>query len=209
LVVVQIDTMNLLGIVIKGSHKLALNNLVRELFWFCLSHKIVLSVEWVPRESNASANDISKWSIPDEYSISRHYFVMLDYKWGPHTCETFSTNENSHYYKLYYLHWCRETSGVNGFVFNWSLDNGCGFLGMILLFSSRVEPRVAKSSPRRIGKLWPCGSTSLQANHIACSQSASAALKKVVMHAPTTLGGAALSLQLILVVVKILTLMIL
>ena len=45
LVVIQIDAMNLLGIVNKGSPKLALNTLARELFWFCLSHKIVLSVE--------------------------------------------------------------------------------------------------------------------------------------------------------------------
>jgi hypothetical protein len=48
---------------------------------------------------------------------------MLDHKWGPHTCDTFSTNENNHCSKFYFLHWCRGTSGVNGFVFDWSLDN--------------------------------------------------------------------------------------
>ena len=58
--VVQIDAMNLLGIVNKGSPKLALNTLAGELFWFCLSHKIVLSIEWVPRESNTFTDDISK-----------------------------------------------------------------------------------------------------------------------------------------------------
>jgi hypothetical protein len=67
---------------------------------------------------------------------------------------------------------------------------------MALLFSSRVKPRVAESSHRRIGKLWPCGSTSLQANQIVCPQSTIVAFKKVVMHARATLGGGALSLPI-------------
>jgi hypothetical protein len=124
LVVVQNDAMNLLGIVNIVSPKLALNNLARYLFWFCLSHQIVLSAEWVPRKSNAFADDIHKWLIPDDYSISRHNFiVMLDKKRGPHTCDTFSTNKNNHFSKFYSLHWCREASGVNGFVFDWSSHN--------------------------------------------------------------------------------------
>ena len=66
LVAVQIDAMNLLGIVIRGSPKLALSTLARELFWFCLSYTIVLLIEWVPRESNSFADDISMWLIPDD-----------------------------------------------------------------------------------------------------------------------------------------------
>ena len=74
--------MNLLGIVNRGSPRLALNTLARELIWLCLSHKLVLSIEWVLRKSNTFAYDISKWLIPDD-SISRHYFAMLDDKWDP------------------------------------------------------------------------------------------------------------------------------
>jgi len=118
LVVVQIDAIDLLSIVNGGSPKLALSTLARELLWFCLSHKIVLLVKWIPRESNAFADDISKWLIPDDYSISRHYFSMLDHKWGPYTCNTFSTNENNHCSRFYSLHWDRGTSGVNGLVFD-------------------------------------------------------------------------------------------
>jgi hypothetical protein len=122
MVVVQVDAMNLLGIVNRGSPRLALSLLAWELFCFCLSHKIVLSIEWVPRESNTLADDISKWLISDDYSISRHHFAMLDDKWGPHTCDTFSSNENNHCLELYSLHYCRGTSGVNSFVFDWIAD---------------------------------------------------------------------------------------
>jgi hypothetical protein len=123
MVVVQVDAMNLLGIVNRGSPRLALNTLARELFWFCLSNKIILSIEWVPRKNNTIADDISKWLIPDDYSISPPYFFMFDSKWGPHTCDVFSSNENNQCSKFYSLHWCRGTAGVNGFVFDWSLDN--------------------------------------------------------------------------------------
>jgi hypothetical protein len=122
-VVVQVDAMNFLGIVNRGSPSLSLNVLARELFWFCLSHKIVLSIEWVPKESNTLADDISKWLIPDDFSISRYYVAMLDNKWGPHTCDAFSSNENNQCPKFYSLHWCRGTAGVNGFVFDWSANN--------------------------------------------------------------------------------------
>ncbi len=43
-VVVQVDAMNDLGIVNKGRPKLAFDTLARELFWFCLSHKIIILV---------------------------------------------------------------------------------------------------------------------------------------------------------------------
>jgi hypothetical protein len=35
-VVLQVDAINLLGVVNRGSPKLSLNALARELFWFCL-----------------------------------------------------------------------------------------------------------------------------------------------------------------------------
>ena len=64
LVVLQVDAMNLLGIINRGSSRLPLNELARELFWFCLVQHITLSVEWVPREENAFADELSKLLIP-------------------------------------------------------------------------------------------------------------------------------------------------
>jgi hypothetical protein len=61
--------MNLRGVINRGSPKLPLNVLAREIFWFCLANKIVISVEWVPRESNAFADEISKWLIPHDWLL--------------------------------------------------------------------------------------------------------------------------------------------
>ena len=50
LVVLQVDAQNLLWVVNRGSGSLPLNLLAIILFWFCLKHKITVSLEWVPRE---------------------------------------------------------------------------------------------------------------------------------------------------------------
>ena len=77
-VVLQVDAHNLLGIVNRGSPKLNINELARELFWFCLRHLITTSVEWVPREENAFADDISKMLIPEDSMLSKRFFGLLD-----------------------------------------------------------------------------------------------------------------------------------
>ena len=80
-VVLQVDAQNLLGIVNRGSPKLIINELARELFWFCLRHRITTSVEWVPREENAFADDISKMLIPEDWMLSRRFFDLLEERW--------------------------------------------------------------------------------------------------------------------------------
>ena len=42
---------------------------------------------------------------------------------GTADLRSFTTGENNHCSKLYSVHWCRGSSGVNGFGFDWSLDN--------------------------------------------------------------------------------------
>jgi hypothetical protein len=116
--VLQVDAMNLLGNINRGSPKLPLDVLARELFWFCLLHKITISVEWIPREANMFAVEISKMSIPDDWSNCTSYFNWLDDKRGPHSIDLFSSNENNLCERFYSFHWCRQTSGVNAFGFD-------------------------------------------------------------------------------------------
>ena len=114
-VFLQVDAMNLLGIINRGSPKLPLLVLARKLFWFSLIHSITRFVEWVPRESNYFTDEISKMLIPDYWSICCSYFNWLDIRWGPHTIDLFSSNGNNLCEKFYSIHWCRMTSGVNAF----------------------------------------------------------------------------------------------
>ena len=64
--VFQVDAQNLLGVVNRGSPRLMLYELARELFLFCLERRITILVEWVPREKNSLADELSKFIIPDD-----------------------------------------------------------------------------------------------------------------------------------------------
>ena len=119
----QIDAMNLLGIINRGSPRLPLNQLARDLFWFCLTHGITLSVEWVPREENAFADELSKLLIPDDWMLAPKFFTWLDSKWGPHLVDLFASSDNNQCGRFYSLHWCRGTLGVNAFGYSWSGEN--------------------------------------------------------------------------------------
>jgi hypothetical protein len=109
-VVVQVDAQNLLGIINRGSSKLAINKLARDLFWFGLVNGITLSVEWVPREENAFADELSKLLIPDDWMLAPKFFNLLEARWGPHTVDLFASSDNAQCEKFYSLHWCRGTA---------------------------------------------------------------------------------------------------
>ncbi len=111
-VVFQVDAHNLLGIVIRGSPWFKVNALAREPFWFGLEHRITLSVEWIPRDENTLANELSKQLIPDDFSLSRKYFRQLEDRVGPHSIDLFSSNENNLCDRFYSLHWCMGSGGV-------------------------------------------------------------------------------------------------
>jgi hypothetical protein len=93
-VVFQVDANNLLGIVNRGSPRLKLNALARELFWFGLEHRITLNVEWVPREENTLADELSKLLIPDDYMLSRAVFRRLEDRFGSHSVDLFASGIN-------------------------------------------------------------------------------------------------------------------
>jgi hypothetical protein len=94
-VVFQVDARNLLGVVNRGSPRLKLNELARELFWFGLEHSITLNVEWVPREENALADELSKLIIPDDAMLCREFFRLLELRWGAHSVDLFSSGTNN------------------------------------------------------------------------------------------------------------------
>jgi len=77
-VVLQVDAANLMGIVNRESPKLIIQELARELFWFCLRHRITASLNWVPREEDAFADDISKMLIPEDSMLTWRFFGLLD-----------------------------------------------------------------------------------------------------------------------------------
>jgi len=78
---------------------------------------MVLSVEWVPREENALADELSKLLIPDDWRLASTFFNLLEDRWGPHAVDLFASSDNAQCKKFYFLHWRRGTTGVNALGF--------------------------------------------------------------------------------------------
>ena len=117
-VVFQVDAQNLLGIVNRGSPRLNINELARDLFWLCVERDITIKVEWVPREENALADELSKLLIPSDWMVGRATFRRLEERWGSHTVYVFASLENNQCDRFYSLHWCRGSAGCDAFAFD-------------------------------------------------------------------------------------------
>jgi hypothetical protein len=103
-VVLQADTQNLLGIVNRGSPRLNVNELARELFWLSVERDITIKAEWVPREENATADEFSKLLIPSDWMVDRAEFRQLEERWGSYTMDLFALGENNQCEWFYPLH---------------------------------------------------------------------------------------------------------
>ena len=103
-VVFQVDAQNLLGVVNRGSPRLKLNELARELFWFGQEHNITLHGEWVSREKNSLLDDLSKNIIPDDAMLSRTFFQRMELRFGTLTVDLFSSGTNNQCDRYYSLH---------------------------------------------------------------------------------------------------------
>ncbi len=104
LVLFQVDAQNLLGVVSIGSPRLGLNELARDLFWFCLERRIVTIVEWVPRKENSLADELSKLIILDDWMLRRELFRQLEERCGPYVTDLFASNANNQCERFYSLH---------------------------------------------------------------------------------------------------------
>ncbi len=78
----------------RGIAKLHINVLARELFWLCVERDITLSVEWVPRELNSLADELSKFLIPSDWMLSRRVFRRLLERWGKHSVDVLASDAN-------------------------------------------------------------------------------------------------------------------
>jgi len=93
--------------------------LTRELFELCEEHNITMSAEWVPREENSLADELTKLIIPDDSMLRRSFFRQPEKQQGIHMVDLFASDANNKCGRFYSLHWCRGTAGVNVFAHFW------------------------------------------------------------------------------------------
>ena len=119
----RVDNQATVGIIAKGSMKEASHQFAIEIFNFCHSNAIDLTLQWVPREENKKADKILR--LPeildtDDWGISSEFFTVLNKRWGPFTVDCFANSYNAKCNKFYSMFFVPGSSGIDAFSQNWS-----------------------------------------------------------------------------------------
>lgn len=114
------DNQNVLRIVSSGSKTPALEELAMDIHRSCLLNAINIDMQWIPRDLNSAADDISKFIDYDDYMINDTVFNFLDDLWGPRTCVRFTCSYNAKIQCVNSRFYQPGSSGVNAF----SQDSG-------------------------------------------------------------------------------------
>ena len=65
------------------------------IYQICRQHNIRLTVEWVNRDENEKADELSRLEYQDDYMLDPSCFQMVDHLWGPHTVDCFASEKKS------------------------------------------------------------------------------------------------------------------
>ena len=117
------DNQNVVRIVNSGSKTPALRELAMDIHRSCLLSAINIDMQWIPRDLNSAADDISNFIDYDDYTINDTVFSVLDDLWGPHTCDRFACSYNAKVQCFNSRFYQPGSSGVNAFSQDWSHHN--------------------------------------------------------------------------------------
>ena len=98
----------------------------KEVFHFCFENRIALKVEWIPREQNSLADEISREADLvdiEDWGITDAFFKILNTNFGPFTLDAFANFYNAKVKRFFSLFHCPGSSGVDAFSQNWENDN--------------------------------------------------------------------------------------
>lgn len=114
------DNKNVQSILQIGSRKKDLQKIATDINQVCEQHNIELYTEWIPRDQNQEADDLSRCGDSDDWSVSNEVFAELNLKWGPHTVDRFASTHNAKLKRFNSRFWVPGTEAVNSLDQNWS-----------------------------------------------------------------------------------------
>ena len=114
------DNQNVVRIVNNGSSKEHLQALSVEIFQLCMSSNIEIFPQWIPREENVIADDISKFNDNDSWGIDMKTFEMLENIFGKFTIDQFADDTNYKVKRFNAKAFCPGVENVNAFSTDWS-----------------------------------------------------------------------------------------
>ena len=160
-VLIKTDNQAVAGLVAKGGSKSKntdhLHAEVKDLFWSCIEARITLLVEWIPREENKLADQLSKFIDSDDWKVHPRYFHQLSRDWGPFTGDLFASATNHQLPRYYSQHYTPDTAGINAFTQQWGVNSWCN-PPFKLIGKVWQHARSCQASMAFIFPVWPSAS---------------------------------------------------
>ena len=117
------DSQNVVSIVKKGSSKPVLHQLALDIFWICSNDSISLEIEWISRDNNKRADQLSRIIDFDDWFINDFAFEYFDHIWGVHTVDRFANVFNKKMTRYNSLLWNPGCEAIDAFTQDWKGEN--------------------------------------------------------------------------------------
>ena len=106
-----------------GGPKPDLCELVKAIWTECLSLNSDAGAEWIAREENELADQLSKFRERADWSLHPDLFFQLDTMFGPHTVDRFAARHNTLCARYNSLHYDSGAEAIDAFKQNWAGEN--------------------------------------------------------------------------------------
>ncbi|GLC45842.1 hypothetical protein PLESTM_001788800 [Pleodorina starrii] len=143
-----------------GSVRPRLQGICSALLWYCIERGIDLLVEWVPRDLNQFADDLSKHQESCDWKLNPCAFGTLAAKWGrggQFAVDLFASAHNYQMQPFYSYHFHPASAGVNAFAVQWPQAPDIAWcnppfavLGRVLAHAEACKARLCLLAP-----FWP------------------------------------------------------
>ncbi|XP_060076460.1 uncharacterized protein LOC132556090 [Ylistrum balloti] len=118
------DNTGVFKIVDKGSMKLDLQLVAKDIFHTCIKYAISLEMEWIPRTLNDRADYLSRVLEKDDWGISINSLNIIIQRWATLDVDWFSSEHNAKLPVFFSRFWSEGSTGVDAFVHYWGDSRG-------------------------------------------------------------------------------------
>ena len=117
------DNKNTEVILSVGSRKADLHNEAVSIYKLCRVFDIRLTVEWISRDFNVIADELSRVEDANDYMLDRSCFSRLDRLWGPHTVDRFASEKTAQVARFCSRFLNPGCEAADAFTVSWAGDN--------------------------------------------------------------------------------------
>ncbi|CAI7826786.1 unnamed protein product [Closterium sp. NIES-53] len=125
---VRVDNQGVIFILRKGglrNNELTLT--CKEIITLCTDNVVRLAIEWIPRDQNTCADELSKLQDHDDYTLKQPWFRLLDRRWGPHSVDLFANAQNALLPRFFSKVPHPRAEAINAFSKDWHGERGFTF----------------------------------------------------------------------------------